>query len=325
MGTVRAVCISEKKGTEKRPVAQAEFLTDHGIRTDAHAGKWHRQVSLLSYEKVQEFQNLGVRVEDGDFGENLLVEGMDFSGISVGTWISCGDVLLEVTQIGKECHSHCTIYRNVGQCIMPANGVFARVLKGGRIQPGDSIDILGTHLRYRAGVVTVSDKGASGERKDESGPLLRQLLQEGPYVVVEQILIPDEKEQIENTLKDLCDRKHLDLIFTTGGTGLSPRDWTPEATAAVADRMVPGIAEALRAYSMSITPRAMLSRAVAAIRGRTLMINLPGSPRAVQESLDFLLPELKHGLDILTGRAAECGRKTEKREKENPNGTIDQL
>lgn len=318
MGIVRAVCISEKKGTQKHPVPQGEFVEDLGIAGDAHAGKWHRQVSLLSLEKIEQFRQRGAQVEYGDFGENLVVEGFDFASLPVGCVLSCGKVQLEVTQIGKKCHSHCAIYQQTGDCIMPREGVFAKVLKGGVIRPGDSMEISGQNHRFRVGVVTISDKGSAGLRKDESGPLIRQMVESGPYLVVEQQLIPDEESRIRETLVELCDQAGVDLILTTGGTGFSDRDRTPEATVAVADRMVPGIAEAIRAYSMTITKRAMLSRAVSVIRGKTLIINLPGSPKAVSESLEYILPALDHGLSVLKGTAGDCGSGAkENRKKEN--------
>lgn len=315
MGIVRAVCISEKKGTQKHPVPQGEFVKDLGIAGDAHAGKWHRQVSLLSLEKIEEFRRRGAQVEFGAFGENLVVEGFDFASLPVGCVLSCGEVQLEVTQIGKECHAHCAIYQQTGDCIMPREGVFAKVLKGGVIRPGDSMEIAGQNQRFRVGVVTVSDKGAAGLRQDESGPLIRQTVETGPYLVVEQLLIPDEQPQIQQALIRLCDRTGVDLVLTTGGTGFSDRDRTPEATLAVAERIAPGIAEAIRAYSMTITKRAMLSRAVSVIRGKTLIINLPGSPKAVAESLEYILPALDHGLSVLAGTAGDCGTGKLQKEK----------
>lgn len=142
MGKIRAVCISEKKGTQKKNVHQAEFIQDWGIKDDAHAGKWHRQVSLLSYDKIEAFRAKGAEVEDGAFGENLVVEGFDFAALPVGTKFRCNDVLLEMTQIGKECHHGCAIFQKMGDCIMPREGVFARVLKGGKISVGDEMRIL---------------------------------------------------------------------------------------------------------------------------------------------------------------------------------------
>ena len=142
MGKVMAVCISEKKGTQKRNVHEALFIEDFGLENDAHAGKWDRQVSLLSYEKIQDFKKKGAPVEDGAFGENLIVSGIDFKNLPVGTRFQSGDVVLEMTQIGKECHSGCEIYKIMGDCIMPREGVFAKVLHGGRIQEGDELTVL---------------------------------------------------------------------------------------------------------------------------------------------------------------------------------------
>ena len=142
MGKVLAVCISEKKGTQKRNVGSAVFVEDWGLEGDAHAGKWHRQVSLLSSEKINAFRAKGAEVEDGAFGENLVVEGIDFAKLPVGTRFRCGEVVLELTQIGKQCHAHCEIYKVMGDCIMPREGVFTRVLHGGVISVGDELTIL---------------------------------------------------------------------------------------------------------------------------------------------------------------------------------------
>ena len=155
---------------------------------------------------------------------------------------------------------------------------------------------------FRAAVITVSDRGFSGEREDESGPLVRAMLTEAGYSVVLYEVLPDERARLAERLAGICDENGAELIVTTGGTGFSPRDWTPEATLDIAERQVPGIPEAMRAYSMTKTGRAMLSRAVAVLRGKTLIVNLPGSPRAARENLECILPYLEHGLAILTGR-----------------------
>ena len=140
MGKIMAVCISEKRGTQKKNIEKVRLIENFGLEGDAHGGNWHRQVSLLSYEKVRAFEEKGISVEDGAFGENLLVEGFDFKNLPVGTRFRCGEVLLEMTQIGKECHSHCEIYQAVGDCIMPREGVFAIVLHGGTIRKGDLLE-----------------------------------------------------------------------------------------------------------------------------------------------------------------------------------------
>ena len=139
MGIVKAICISEKRGTKKVNIGQCELIENYGLKGDAHAGDWHRQVSLLSYDRVEAFRASGAKVDDGAFGENLLVEGIDFKALPVGTLLRCGNVVLEITQIGKECHEHCEIFHQVGDCIMPREGVFARVLKGGTITVGDDL------------------------------------------------------------------------------------------------------------------------------------------------------------------------------------------
>ena len=302
MGKVMAVCVSEARGTPKRNIGRARLRADWGVEGDAHAGNWHRQVSLLSYEAVQAFNARGANVADGAFGENLLVSGFDFKRLPVGTRLRCGDVRLEITQIGKECHSGCEIYQRVGDCIMPREGVFARVLAGGEVAVGDEMTLV-----HRVGILTASDKGARGEREDVSGPRIRSLLSAG-YETVAYTVVPDDRETIARELIRLSDEVGCDLILTTGGTGFAPRDVTPEAPRDVCDRMAPGIAEAIRAQSMRITSRAMLSRGVSGIRGRTLIVNLPGSPKAVEESMAVFLDVVGHGLNLLRGTDGECAR-----------------
>ncbi len=247
---------------------------------------------------------------DGDFGENLLVEGIDFKTLPVGTTFYGGDVILRMTQIGKECHSHCAIHARVGDCIMPREGVFAEVLQEGTLRPGDVLraELPAADRPFTAAVITMSDKGAKGERKDESGPAAVEMLKAAGYDVVETMILPDEPAVLKTQLIRLADGRQVDLVLTSGGTGFSLRDRTPEATMAVADRNAPGIAEYIRMRSMELTDRAMLSRGVSAIRKGTLIVNLPGSPKAVRESLGFILDALDHGLKILRGSASECAR-----------------
>ena len=161
---------------------------------------------------------------------------------------------------------------------------------------------------FKAAVITVSDKGARGERVDESGPAAKEMLEEAGYEVVETLTIPDEPEELKTELIRLADEVRADLVVTSGGTGFSMRDQTPEATLAVADRLAPGIAEAIRYQSMAVTNRAMLSRGVSVIRRQTVIVNLPGSPKAVRESLGYILDSLDHGIRILRGSASECAR-----------------
>lgn len=140
MGVIKGICISEKRGTAKYEIEEAILVKDWGIQGDAHAGHWHRQVSLLSYEKIEEFRKKGADIELGAFGENLIVSGYDFRNLAVGTRFQCGEAVLEMTQIGKECHSHCEIYKRMGECIMPREGVFAIVVHGGTIRKDDLLE-----------------------------------------------------------------------------------------------------------------------------------------------------------------------------------------
>ena len=307
-GKIKAICMSEKKGTSKRPVAEALFITEHGLKGDAHAGNWHRQVSFLALEEIEDFRRRGGEVEFGDFGENIVAEGIAFHQLPAGTRLKAGEVFFEITQIGKKCHSHCEIFRQVGDCIMPRKGVFGRVLHGGRLKAGDTLTITEEKLPLEAAVITASDKGAKGEREDKSGDKAEAMLKEAGYAKVHRALLPDEKEELAAKMREFADMG-IALILTTGGTGFSPRDVTPEATLAVCERLAPGIPEAMRALSLKITPRAMLSRAAAGIHKRSLIVNLPGSPKAVEECLGFILPSLAHGIEILRGETGECARK----------------
>lgn len=310
MGKILAICTSPARGTTKTPVPQAKLTVDWGVEGDAHGGHWHRQVSLLSAEKIEAFRKK-VWVEYGAFGENFVVEGFDFRALPVGSRFAVGEAVLELTQIGKECHNDCIIKQKTGECIMPREGVFARVLHDGEVHVGDEMTLLPAleHPPLRAAVITLSDKGARGERVDESGPAAAEMLSTAGYVVEETLLLPDDEAALKAQLIRLADGRQMNLIVTTGGTGFSPRDITPEATYAVATRNAPGIAEAMCYHSLSITPRGMLSRAASVLRGKTLIVNLPGSPKAVRENLEYVLPTLEHGVRIAAGLDGECARK----------------
>ncbi len=334
MAIIKAVCTSAKKGTRKHDIGRGLLVPEHGLEGDAHAGKWHRQVSLLAIESIDKMRAKGLNVGPGSFGENLTTEGIDLPSLPVGTLFVVrpalvpglpapaggagavppaapgGDALagplLELTQVGKECHTRCAIYQQAGDCVMPREGVFVRVLRGGPVTAGDRLEVLAG--AFRVAVLTASDKGSRGEREDVSGRTVRDIVEgELGWPVVDYAVLPDEREGIAAKLRAWADEKRADLVLTTGGTGFSPRDITPEATLDVAERLVPGLPEAMRAAGLAKTPRAMLSRGVAVIRGQTLIVNLPGSPRSVRENLAALRPALGHGLEILTGRTGECG------------------
>lgn len=161
---------------------------------------------------------------------------------------------------------------------------------------------------FKVGIITASDKGSQGLREDLSGQAIKEIVEEAGYEVVTYKMVPDDLETLKETMQGMCDEEGVHLLLTTGGTGFSQRDVTPEATKTIIEREAPGIAEAMRYYSLQITPRAMLSRSVAGLRGTTLIINLPGSPKAVRENLTYILPSLGHGLEILVGKASECAR-----------------
>ena len=306
MGRINAICISEKRGTAKKFVDAATFHTEFGIVGDAHAGSWHRQISFLGQAEIDEFKKRGAKIEAGAFGENIIAEGFTFKNLPLGTRLKSGEVFFEITQIGKECHNHCAIFQQMGDCIMPREGVFARVLHGGKIQIGDELEIATEKIPLDAAIITASDKGFSGEREDLSGAKVLEILTANGYKVSEKIILPDDKKLLAEKMIEFANLG-IGLILTTGGTGFSPRDVTPEATIEICERLAPGISEAMRNYSMQITKRAMLSRAAAGIRKRSLIVNLPGSVKAVDECLNFILPTLRHGIEILRGDDSNCG------------------
>ncbi len=312
MARIEAICISEERGGPKRPIQSAEFRRDHGIVGDAHAGRWHRQVSLLAAEDVQEARTRLHDLQPGDFAENVLLAGVDVGQLGLGSRLRLGgEVVVSVTQIGKVCHAPCRIGQALGECIMPRRGLFARVETGGHVYAGDAVEVLeavSPQLK-QAVVLTVSDRCSRGEAQDTAGPAAAKgLLESGAARVYRVEVIPDEREQIAARLRHYCDGHSIDLVLTVGGTGFSPRDVTPEATREVVQRPTPGLDEAMRAASMARTPHAMLSRGTSGIRGSTLIVNLPGSERAAVENLEVILPALPHALAKLGGDPADCGR-----------------
>jgi molybdopterin adenylyltransferase len=305
---VIAVCVSERKGTVKQPVEKIQLKTEWGVEGDAHAGSPIRQVSLLSQERIDAFnQEQGMQVGWGAFGENIVLQGVDPSTLPLGTIIAYRSVVMMVSQIGKECHSGCAIQKRTGTCIMPMYGTFARVLHDGTLKAGD---VLSVYPQIRVAVVCLSDRCSRGEAEDKSSPVIVRMVEEAGCAVVSQTLLPDGIHPLSDVLRDICDGCQADVVLTTGGTGLSPRDLTPEATLSVAERQVPGIAEAMRAASLAKTPHGMLSRAVAVIRNKTLVVNLPGSPKAVEENLSVVLPVLEHAVQTMKGVVGDCNPMT---------------
>jgi molybdopterin adenylyltransferase len=312
MGTVKALCISENTGEQKTPIQSATFRADHGIESDAHAGQWHRQVSLLAESDVETIREKIDDLSDGAFAENVILSGVDLNSCGLGTKLRLGDdVVLSISQIGKVCHTRCRIFYLAGDCIMPRLGIFARVETGGAVRPGDraeAFDIVSRET-FQAVVLTISDRCSRGEAQDTAGPATAKILAEslGANIYRTEIL-PDEQETIAERLKHYSEGHSIDLVLAVGGTGFSPRDVTPEAAREVIDRLTPGLDEAMRTASAKKTPHAMLSRAVSGIAKSTLIITLPGSERAATENLQSLLPALAHGLEKLRGDPSDCGR-----------------
>jgi len=305
-GRLLHICISDKKGICKHEIASAVIAPSHGMQGDAHAGDWHRQLSLLAAVDIESMRAKGLKLKPGAFGENLVIDGLDANELGVGSRLRVGPVLLELTQIGKVCHTRCAIYYTTGDCIMPRLGLFARVLEGGEVKAGMSVEIVERVPRdaIQAAVVTISDRCSAGTALDTAGPAVAELLRSKLNArIAWACIVPDEADKIEALLKDLCDRR-VDLLLTAGGTGISARDVTPEATRKVIDREVPGLAEAMRAASARKTPNALLSRSVAGIRRETLIVNLPGSLRAATENLDAILPVIPHAVKMLRNETA---------------------
>jgi molybdenum cofactor synthesis domain-containing protein len=309
-GIVVALCVGGAKGTVKSPVTRAELIEGHGIRGDAHAGSWHRQVSILDEADFEATRRLLPDLSHGAFAENLVLAGIDAASLGLGTEIEVGGARLRVTQIGKACHEPCHIGRATGACVLPARGLFARVVGSGTVSPGDPARVVALvpRSRLQAVVLTVSDRCHAGTAEDTAGPAVAALVEESldAHVYAREI-VPDDRPRIEERLVHYSDGHSIDIVLTVGGTGMSPRDVTPEATRSVVERLVPGLDEAMRAASLGVTPHAVLSRGASGIRGSTLVVNLPGSRKAAVENLGAVVGALPHGLSKLRGSPEDCG------------------
>lgn len=308
MAAVQSLNISEKKGIKKTPVKSVELMNDFGIRNDAHAGKWHRQVSLLAAESIQKMKAKGLDVTSGDFAENITTEGVDLLSLIVGDIVTINGIDLVISQLGKLCHHKCAIYYAAGDCVMPREGIFGVVRGNGEIKVGDEVKVT-KKKGITVCVVTLSDKGSVGQRTDETGPAVAKMLSDKLDVCFTRMeMLPDEQDQLESTLKYLCDHQKFDLVVTNGSTGVSPRDIAPDATLKVIDRRIPGFEEAMRMESFKKTERALISRAVVGHRGNTLIINLPGSPRGAVENLEVVIGSISHAIAKIQGSQEDCAR-----------------
>ena len=247
---VESVNISTTKGTIKSPVA-AIMLDALGVVGDAHAGAWSRQVSLLSLQSIQRFGEASGRVfAPGEFAENLTLRGMELTGVAPLDRFTIGSVELEITQIGKSCHGDgCAIFREVGKCVMPHEGIFCRVVNGGTIRPGDRGVYHPRPLTVH--IITLSDRAFSGEYPDRSGPRVRELLEtffagKRWHLQCEETILPDDALRLRQRLQEAREGG-ADVIFTTGGTGVGPRDVTPETVMEFCEKLIPGIMEHISA------------------------------------------------------------------------------
>lgn len=309
MAVVHAVSVSEKKGVRKTNVDSAFLENDFGIKGDAHAGKWHRQVSLLALESVKKMQEKGLDVKSGDFAENITTEGIDLLTLPVGTRLRIGNVDLIISQIGKICHHHCAIYYQAGDCVMPKEGIFGVVRGSGEIKVGDNVENIGKD-GFSVGIITLSDRASQGVYEDKTGPALEEYVsKELKTSFVRREVIADDMDLLEKTLKDFADTQEFDLIITNGSTGVSPRDIAPDVTLKVIEKRILGFEEAMRAESFKIRPTALLSRAVCGTRNKSLIINVPGSPNGAIENLSVIMPAVSHGILKLQGDKSDCAAK----------------
>ena len=306
MGKIQAISVSDRKGVIKENVPSAFFENDFGIKGDAHAGKWHRQVSLLALESVKKMQDKGLKVKSGDFAENITTVDIDLLSLPVGTKLQIGSIELIISQIGKVCHHKCAVYYHAGECVMPKEGIFGVVRGNGELKVGDEIKNLGKD-GYSVGIITLSDRASKGKYEDLTGPAIEKYISENLKTsFIRKEIIADDKDKLDITLKDFADIQNLDLIITNGSTGISPRDIAPDVTIEVIEKRLPGFEEVMRAESFKITVNSIVSRAVCGTRKNSLIINLPGSPKGAVENLGFIMPAIEHTIKKLQGDKSDC-------------------
>lgn len=301
---IKELNISEKRGTLKKSVNQVE-IDEAGIVGDAHRGKWHRQITLLTENSLNKFSQKHKReCKSFEFATNLYVTGLDIKDISLFDKFQIGDVLLEVTQIGKKPHNYDSpIMREIGESIMFTEGVFCRVINGGSVKLTDKV--IHTKKILKTKIITLSDRAFSGEYEDLSGPKIAEILQnhfkETRWnIQIDRVVIPDEEENLKSELNKAI-IANTDFIFTTGGTGIGPRDITVEVVSEMADKLIPGIMDWIRIKYGSKKPNALLSRSIACTMKNSLVYTLPGSVKAVTEYTETILETAEHLLLMLHG------------------------
>ncbi len=299
-----SVNVSEKKGTIKKPVGTV-VLTDIGIPGDAHSGSWHRQVSMLAEESISKFARQANRkIIPGEFAENITTKGLELYKTAPLDKFVSDELELMVTQIGKKCHGdNCAIFREVGNCVMPKEGIFVKVLKGGKLSAGVRFEYRPRILKIF--IITLSDRASKGIYQDKSGPLVKQITEEylksrNRHFEFKTEIIADNAEELEHLVKQFVDEK-FDIIITTGGTGIGKRDITPDVIKPMLDKEITGIMELIRVKYGMKKPNALISRAVAGTIDETLIYTLPGSAKAVKEYLEEILPTVEHSLYMMNG------------------------
>ena len=304
--SVVSLNISEEKGTIKTPWEKV-VVNEFGIVGDAHSGRWHRQVSLLAQEDIDNFSLMDADKRQflpGEFAENITTKGIDFKKVSLLDRFKIGDVELELSQIGKMCHGDgCAIFVEVGRCVMPKSGIFTRVINGGEIKKGDKIEYQPRQLKIK--VITLSDRASAGEYADKSGPKIKELISDyfkdkRWHTEFYYSLIQDDEKKLQSELQKSVD-ENIDIIFTTGGTGIGPRDITPDVVEKFADKLVSGIMDSIRLKYFDKLPSAILSRSIFAVKNKTLIFCLPGSVKAVQDYVGEITKILEHSILMLHG------------------------
>ncbi|MGE5355897.1 MAG: molybdenum cofactor synthesis domain-containing protein [Deltaproteobacteria bacterium] len=301
--SIESLNISEKKGTVKHPVREI-ILNDSGVLSDAHSGLWHRQVSLLAIEQITSFsRKYNKEFLPGDFAENITTSGIDFRIVKVLDIIENDSVKLMITQKGKKCHGGgCAIFVTVGQCVMPKEGVFARVISKGRLTVGDKLNH--TPKVFRIAVVTLSDRASKREYEDLSGPAIGSILNDffkglDRKFEIQYHILPDNADMLTDFTRSILGDH--DIMITTGGTGMSEKDITIETISPMLDKQIPGLTEMIRIKYGMENPKALLSRSIAGSIGKMLVFCLPGSPKAVQEYMAEIVKVLEHTIYMLHG------------------------
>ncbi len=300
--SILSVNISKKKGTIKKPVDSIK-LSNAGVENDAHSGPWNRQVSLLGIESINKFsKEAGREITYGEFAENITTKGLKLYKTLPLDRFANEAIDLEVTQIGKHCHgSNCEIFREVGNCVMPKEGIFARVIRQGKMKAGDVLVYQPRTIKTT--VITLSDRAYKGLYQDLSGKQIEKRIDvfwssRERQTSIDYILIPDDAVKLETAIRQAVNNGS-DFIFTTGGTGIGPKDLTPDVAGPMFDKEIPGIMDLIRYKYGADKPAALISRSIAGVIGKTLVYCLPGSQKAVNEYLDEILKTVEHSMYMI--------------------------